>query len=77
MVSELLGEMLGEAFIVFPSKVLLYLLGILLIIGITAYVSLTYFNTELKSDKILTPEKVLHTDGKSVDTIYLYKLKNK
>ena len=29
--------------------------------------------TEIHSDKILQPEKRLTTDGKTIDTIYIYK----
>jgi len=30
---------------------------------------------EIRSNVIITPEKLLTTDGKTIDTIYIYKIK--
>ncbi len=63
-------------------------IGTMLIVGfiaIVAFVGLLIYNIydwtkspktkTLESKTILVPEIKLHTDGKTVDTIYVYKLK--
>lgn len=54
------------------------IIGIIGIIGFTGYFTWDFFKEEsIESAKRITPEIKLTTDGKKVDTIFIYKVKQK
>lgn len=66
---EILGKAIGYLIIV-------AIIGIIGIIAFGGYLGYDYFKEEtLESPKIITPEIILTTDGKKVDTLFIYKKK--
>ena len=66
-------EGLGQAF---GCLVTLAIAGVIGVVVLGSYVTYDLFSTDvIESPKKITPEIKLTTNGKKVDTVYVYKLK--